>query len=150
MASTAPSPAARWRPLLLRLTVLAGAVGVGLLLQALLAERLAAITAHAEHDVVAARRELAFLMRGVALPVLALTMALGAALARSAHGALREERFPPAGSRLWGRGRQVLTGAPARRFARIGIGLGVALALCSLAAAGLLWWMTYVLLLCRA
>jgi hypothetical protein len=44
MAATAPSPAARWRPLLVRLGVLAGAVALGLVLQGVLADRLAAIS----------------------------------------------------------------------------------------------------------
>jgi hypothetical protein len=150
MDSTARPPAARSKALAVRLGIVAAAVALGLLLQEALSERLARIVREADQDVVAARRDLAFLMRAVFVPVLALTTATGLAISRSARRSLRESCFPPAGSRLWSHGSRVVTGEPARRLARIGIGLGLALALCSLAAGGLLWWITRVLLLCRA
>ena len=149
MATIAPPPGARWRPLAVRLGVVAGAVALGLALQGVLTARLEAIATLADRDVVAARRDLAFLMRVIALPVLALTAGLGAAIAFSCRRALAEGRFPPAGGRAWGRTAQAMTGLRAQRVARLGIGLGTALFVCSVAAGGLLWWMTYVLLLCR-
>jgi hypothetical protein len=150
MSTTAPPPGARWRPLAARLGVLAGAVALGLALQGVLTARLEAIAALTDSDVVAARRDLAFLMRAIALPVLALTAGLGMVIALSCRHALAEGRFPPTGARAWGRTARTMTGPPARRVARLGIGLGATLFVCSVAAGGLLWWMTYVLLLCRA
>lgn len=150
MESTAMPPRPRSRAILIRLAVVACAIAVGLQLQAVLSERLAEITARAEQDVVAARAELAFLMRAVFFPVLALTAAIGVILMRSARIALREGRFPPAKSRLWRADVRVVIGAPARQRARVALGLGLALVLCSLAAAGLVGWITRVLLLCRA
>ncbi len=149
MATIAPPPGARWRSLAARLGVLAGAAALGLVLQAVLTARLETIAALADSDVLAARRDLAFLMRVIALPVLALTAGLGVAIAHSCRRALAEGRFPPTGGRAWGRTAQVMTGSHALRVARLGIGLGAALFVCSVAAGGLLWWMTYVLLLCR-
>jgi len=150
MESTVTPPAARSKALAVRLGVAAVAVVLGLLLQAALSERLELIAGRAEQDVLAARRDLALLMRAVCLPVLALTIAIGFAITHSARRSLLESRFPPAGSRLFSHGHRVVTGEPARRMGRIGLGLGLALVLCSLGAAGLLWWITRVLLLCRA
>ncbi len=150
MASNEPPNVPRYRALALRLGILAAAVVLGLLLQRGLSERLAGIVARADEDVVGARRDLAVLMRIVMLPLLVLTTALGAAIASSARRALLESRFPPAGGRLWHRAGPVRTGEAARRRAGFALGLGIALVLASLAALGLVGWITHVLLLCRA
>lgn len=146
----APPIPPRSRAIIVRLGVVAAAIALGLALQEVLSERLEAIAIGAERDVVAARRELGMLMRAVCIPVLALTTAIGVSITHSARCALREARFPPTQGSLWNRGGRVLTGAAALRKAAIALCLGLALVLCSLSAAGLVWWITRVLLLCRA
>ena len=75
--------------------------------------------------------------------------ALGGWLAFASVRAHREERFPPSGRFGFGATR-TWAGAPARRVA-VALGLlAVALALCSIAAGGLLWVMGERLLACRA
>lgn len=150
MDSTTAPPAPRARSLVVWFGVVVAAVAVGLLLQEALAARLAEIAVRAEQDVVEARRELAVLMRAVFFPVLSLTTVIGAILIGSARSALREARIPPSESRLDRRAGTLLTGAPARRRAGLALGLGVALVVCSLSAAGLIQWITRTLLLCRA
>jgi hypothetical protein len=150
MVSPAPPLDRPWRPLAVRLLAVAGAVALGLALQQAVATRLAAIQALAETDVVAARRELALLLRVAAAALFAGVGGLGVAIVLSCRRARAEGRFPPSGALAFGRARRVVTGAPAQRLARIGIGLGAGLVVCSAAAGGLLWYMARVLLLCRA
>jgi len=148
-ASDPPLPSAR-RALAGRVLVIAGAIALGLVLQQLLAARLGAIAERAETDVLAARQDLALVFRIAAIALAAGIGGLGVAIVLSSRRALAEGRFPPSGGLAWGGARVPLTGPPAQRLARIGFALGVALALCSLAAGGLLWWMARTLLLCRA
>jgi hypothetical protein len=150
MAAPSPPLARSWRPLATRLLVVAGAVALGLALQQVLAARLAALQELAETDVLAARRELAFVFRAVAIGLFGLTGGLGIAIVLSCRRALAEGRFPPSGALAWGRARAVVTGPRAQRLAQTGLVLGALLVLCSAAGGGLLWWMARTLLLCRA
>jgi hypothetical protein len=150
MAASGPLLPSPRRALASRLLVVAGAVAVGLALQQALAARLGAIAELAETDVLAARRDLAVVFEVAAIALAAGIGGLGAAIALSCRRALAEGRFPPSGALAFGRARVPLTGPPAQRLARIGLALGAALALCSLAAGGLLWWLARTLLLCRA
>lgn len=133
----------------LRLLVLGSAIVVGLLLQQVVAARLAEIQTLAATDFVAARRELALLLQVVAGGALVLTAVAGVALALAGRRALALEVFPPPGAWSWGATRTV-TGPRARTFARIAIGLAVALVLCSLAGLGLVFYVVRVLIECRA
>jgi hypothetical protein len=81
--------------------------------------------------------------------VFGLTGALGVTVTLSCRRSLAREEFPPPGLWSWG-ARRVVTGAAARRLARIGMGLGITLALASAAGGGLLWYMAAVLRACRA
>jgi hypothetical protein len=148
-ASDAPLRSPR-RAIAGRLLAVAGAVAAGLALQQVVAARLEAIQALSETDVVAARAALARVFQVAAIGIAGGVGGLGVAIALSSRRALAEGRFPPTGALAFGRGRAPLSGPPALRLARIGVGLGAALALLSLAAGGMLWWMARVLLLCRA
>ncbi len=111
-----------------RLLVLAVAVALGLVLQKLLRERLDSIGLHSQRDMIAARAELAVLIRAVGLSVFGLTAALGAAIAASCRSPRSAERFP----------------------AGVGLALGLLLLAASLAGAGFVWYVGALLLACRA
>jgi hypothetical protein len=115
----------------LRLAVLVAAIAVGLLLQHLLALRLAALDDLARTDLLRARAELASLMQGIAVLVFGLTGGLGVGIVLSSR-------------------RRVVTAPAARRLAQIGIALGVLLVAASAAGGGLLWYMAAVVRACRA
>jgi hypothetical protein len=114
------------RPLLLRrLLVLAAAIAIGLVLQHGLRARLDAIAELSERDVVRARAELALVFRVVGTIVFGVTGALGVAIAASSRHAVTSR-------------------------ARLGLGLGIALLVASLAGLALIGYMAAVLLACRA
>jgi hypothetical protein len=133
----------------MRLLVLAGAVGAGLVLQQLLATRLEAIEALARDDVVAARAELAGLLRVVGALVFGATAAAGVSILLACRRALEAEQFPPPGPWSFGSVR-IATGPRARRLARVGMALAVALVGLSAAGGGLMWMLGARLLACRA
>lgn len=132
-----------------RLLVLAGAVALGLALQHVLRQRLDAIVAHSQQDMLAARAELATLIRVVGLGVFGLTGSLGAAMTNACRRPRLAERFPPPGILSIG-ARRVVTGPLAQSMTRVGLGLGIVLVAASLAGAALVWYMGAVLLACRA
>ena len=129
-----------------RLLLIAGAVALGLGLQHLLGVRLDAIVERSKVDMLAARAELAWLIRGVGAGVFGLTGALGAVMAHSCRSPRLAERFPPPGLMSFG-ARHVVTGPTARTLTSVGLGLGVVLLLASIAGAALVWYMGAVLLL---
>jgi len=131
------------------LLVCAGAVAVGLVLQAALDARLAEIVALGERDKLAARADLALVIRVVAGGACALTAALGLALAYACRRPSAADRFPPPGLFSLG-ARRALTGPRARTFTRIGLALGLALCAASLAGVGCAWYLAAVLEACRA
>jgi len=131
-----------------RLLVIAGAIAVGLALQQVLSERLAAILAHAEYDKVAARAELATLIRGTITAACGLTAALGLWIAIACRHAAEATAFPPPG--LFSIGARTVSGPRARTLTRIGFWLGGTLLVVSLAAIALAWYAGAVLLACRA
>lgn len=135
--------AGRW------LLVLAGAVVLGLVLQELLGAYLAQIVALAEHDKLAARAELARVIRGVIGGACALTATLGLALAYACRRPSAAECFPPPGLLSLG-ARHRLTGPRARTFTRIGLALGLALCATSIAGVGCAWYLAAVLEACRS
>ncbi len=108
-----------------RLLVLSGAVALGLLLQDVLRARLDGIAALAEDDMLAARAQLALVLRVVGTLVFGVTGALGLAIAHSSRQ-VRDARE------------------------RLGAGVGVALLLLSAAALALIWYLAAVLAACRA
>jgi hypothetical protein len=108
-----------------RLLVLSGAVALGLLLQDVLRARLDAIAVLAEDDMLAARAQLALVLRIVGALVFGVTGALGVAIALSSRR-VRDARE------------------------RLGAGVGVALLLLSAAALALIWYLAAVLAACRA
>jgi hypothetical protein len=132
-----------------RVLLLGGALGLGLVLQQLLSDRLAAIQALSRHDVVQARRELAFVLRAAAIGVFGWTGLVGVMMIACCRRAVAAGRFPPPGPWSWGAMR-VVTGARALTLARLGRALGYALVLCSLAGGSLTWYMAAQLLACRA
>jgi hypothetical protein len=134
---------------LARTLVLAGAVAAGLLLQRVVAARLAAIDALAAQDVIRARAELASLLEVGGSLLFGLTTATGLSILASARRALTGGRFPPPGIWSWGAAR-VVTGPRAAALARTGLVLGALLAACSLAGGGLVWYMASVLRACQA
>ncbi len=108
-----------------RLVILAGAVALGLVLQDLLRARLDAIAELAERDVLRARAELAFVFRAVGTLVFGVTGAVGAAIAWSSRHASDTR-------------------------ARLGVPLGIALLVLSLAGLALILYLAAVLAACRA
>ncbi len=132
-----------------RLVVIAVAIALGLVLQHFLSQRLDAIVEHSRRDMLAARAELALLIRAVGLAVFGLTGALGAAMAASCRNPRGAERFPPSGMMSIGAMR-VVTGPLARTMTGVGLALGLVLLGASLAGAALVWHMGAVLLACRA
>jgi len=110
MVSPAPPLARAWRPVALRLLVVAGAIALGLALQQVVTARLAAIQELSQTDVIAARRELAFVFRVAAVALVGGIGGLGVAIAHSCRRARAEGRFPPSGTLAFGRARNVVTG----------------------------------------
>jgi hypothetical protein len=137
------------RAVAMRLLAVTGAIGVGLGLQQLLASRLEAIEALARDDVIAARAELAGLLRVVAVLVFGATAGVGVSMLLACRRALETERFPPPGAWSYGAVR-IATGPRARRLARLGTALAVALVGLSAACGGLMWILGARLLACRA
>jgi hypothetical protein len=128
---------------------LAGAIGVGLALQHLLARRLGELDALARTDVLRARAELATLLQVIAVAVFGLTGAVGVSVIVSCRRAAALQSFPPPGVWSWGT-RRVVSGPAARRLARLGVALGALLFAASAAGGGLLWYMAAVVRACRA
>jgi hypothetical protein len=149
MDDAGAKPERSWRDLAPRLLVLGGAVALGLALQHALGGRLAAIEALAAQDVVAARGELALVLRVVGGLVFGTTTAVGVAMIASSRRALSAGVFPAPGIWSWGAKRRV-EGPRARTLARLSIGLAAALIACSLAALALVLTMAQQLLACRA
>jgi hypothetical protein len=149
MEEVRAKPERRWRDLAPRLLVLGGAVALGLALQHALGGRLAAIQALAAQDVIAARRELALVLRVVGGLVFGTTTAVGVAMIASSRRALSAGVFPAPGVWSWGARRRVV-GPRARTLARLSIGLAACLIACSLAALALVLGMAAQLLACRA
>jgi len=85
----------------------------------------------------------------MAVAVFGLTAAVGVGVVAACRRAAALEIFPPPGIWSWGT-RRVVTGPAARRFARVGIGLGAVLVAASLAGGGLLWYAGAVVRACRA
>lgn len=131
-----------------RLLLIAGAVVIGLLLQQVLSARMEAILAHAEHDKVAARAELAALIRGTITGACGLTAALGVWIAGACRAPSAATVFPPPG--LLSIAARPVTGPRARSLTRVGFWLGCTLIVASLAAIALAWYAGAVLLACRA
>jgi hypothetical protein len=132
-----------------RALVLAAAIALGLALEQALSARLTEIQVLAKNDVIRARAELASLLRVGGVGFFGLIGALGVALIAAARRAIREERFPPPGMLSWGATR-VFTGPLGRRIALTSLALAVALVVCSLAGAALVWHMAAVLVACKA
>jgi hypothetical protein len=145
-AARAPRTPREW---VLRVLVAAGAVALGLVLEHALSARLAAIETLSRHDVLRARAELAFVLRGVAAGLFGLTTALGVLLMGASRRALAMGCFPPPGRWSWS-GSRVVTGPRALRLARVSLALAGALVACSLAGGSLLWYLAARLLACRA
>ena len=131
-----------------RLLVIAGAIAAGLFLQQLLGERLAEIAAHAQRDKIAARAELATLIRGTIGTACGLTAALGLWIAIACRDPSAATAFPPPG--LVSIAARTVSGPRARTLTRIGFWLGGTLLVASLAAVALAWYAGAVLLACRA
>lgn len=148
-SSTLPLPSEPRRTTWQLVALLSGAVVVGLLLNHLVQDHLAALQGLATTDPIAARRQLATEFRLGGLGLFASTGALGASLIAAGRRARRDERFPPAGIWSWG-ARRTLTGAAARHAGVAGAVLGAALLVCSLAGAALSWKIGTSLLACRA
>jgi hypothetical protein len=137
------------RSLAVRLAVLALAVAVGLALQHVLSEYLERIQTLSQTNMLEARAALARVFELAAVAVFGLTGMIGVLVTLSSRRSLALERFPAPGPLSWGT-RRVFTGPPARKLARVGIGLGITLVLASAAGAGLMWYMAAVLRACRA
>jgi hypothetical protein len=149
MATATPPGPRSARFLGSRFVVLAAAVGLGLALQSVVARRLSEITALAETDVLAARAQLAALLRVGGALLFGLTGAIGVSIAVSSRRAIAAGRFPAPGLWSWG-ARVVATGPAAVRMARVGLVLGAVVAVLSGVAAALVWYIAAVLLACRA
>jgi hypothetical protein len=149
MVEAGTKPERRWREIAPRLVAVGAAVALGLALERALGGRLAAIEALAAQDVVAARGELALVLRVVGGLVFGMTTAVGVAMVASSRKALSLGVFPAPGIWSWGAKRR-LEGPRARTLARLSIGLAAALIACSLAALALVLYMAQVLLACRA
>jgi hypothetical protein len=134
---------------LARVLVLAAALGLGLLLQRVVAERLAAIQTLAERDVVQARAELAALLRIGGTLLFGLTGVTGLSIVASSRRAIAAMRFPPPGIWSWDATR-IVSGPRTTMLGRVGVVLGAVLLACSLAGGGLTWYMAAVLLACKA
>jgi hypothetical protein len=132
-----------------RAAVLAGALALGLLLQRVVAARLAEIDALAAQDVIRARAEFASLLRIGGALLFGFTSATGLAIAASSRRALATGRFPPPGIWSWGAVR-VVSGPRVALLAKGSLVLGVLLIACSLAGGGLVWHMAAVLEACQA
>ncbi len=110
------------RARIVRLLVLAGAIAAGILLQGLLRARLDAIQELSTRDMLAARAELAVVLRVVGTAVFGVTTALGIAIALSSRKAQR----------------------------RLGLPVGISVAALSIAGLALCWYAAAVLAACRA
>ncbi len=125
MATPQLAPSPKRALIARRVLVLALAVALGLVLHELLRQRLDAIARLAERDLLAARAELALVLRVVGTLVLGVTGALGVTIAYQ----MRRMRS-------------------ARE--RFGAGLGVALFVLSAVALAMFWYAAAVLAACRA
>ena len=132
-----------------RLLVMAGAVVLGLWLQQVLGARLATIQEHAAHDVVAARGELASLLRIVGGLVFGGTALVGVAMTLASRRALAAGAFPPPGLWSWGSTRTV-TGPRARTLARVWLLLAILVTVLSVTGLGLVFHAARMLLSCKA
>lgn len=148
MTTAAPvTPAGRYW--LARLTVLALAIGLGLLLQRVVGARLEEIQALSAENVIRARYELASFLRVGGSALFGFTAATGLAIALSARRALAAGMFPPPGVWSWGAAR-VATGPRAATLARASLVLGALLVALSAAGGGLIWHAASVLVSCQA
>ena len=141
-----PMGARHWVP---RLAVLAAAVALGLLLQRVVAARLAEIQALSAENVIRARMELASLLRVGSVLLFGFTGATGLVIVASSRRALAVGRYPPPGVWSWG-ATHVYTGPRALTLARASLVLGALLIACSATAGGLVWYVAATLLACRA
>jgi hypothetical protein len=138
-----------WRYWSSRLVVMVGAIAIGLALQEALGTWLASIQALAERDVIAARAELAFLLRVVGGGVFAMTGIVGVAMSVASRRAFLAGVFPPPG--VWSLGsRNRIVGPRAQMLARVWLGLAAVVTVLSLAGLGLVLYMAEVLLACKA
>lgn len=149
MAASAPTATVPARWLWIRVGVIVGAVLVGLCLNYALQGHLATLAMLARTDPIAARAELAREVRSGGLAIFATVGALGLALVAASRRAIRDEIFPPPGAWSWGAIRTV-TGASARRIARVTLVLAIVLVLAALAGGWVSWEMGTRLLACRA
>ncbi len=136
---------------LVRQRVLALFIGLalGAVSYVAMAHYLESLQTLALHDKLAARAKLATLVRAMALTIFPLTGGIGLAIANTCRRSFAIDRFPPPGSRVFQTSRS-FTGIAARRVAFAMLVLGIALVLCSVAAAALSWVMADRLLACRA
>ena len=125
MATPELAPSPKRALLARRFLVLSGAVALGLVLQDLLRAHLDGIAVLAERDMLAARAELALVLRVVGTLVLGMTGSLGVAITLRSRG-MRDLRE------------------------RIGVGLGTALFVLSAVALAMFWYLAAVLAACRA
>ena len=132
-----------------RIAVIALAIALGLLLQRVVAARLAEIQALSAESVIRARYELASFLRVGGSVLFGFTAATGLAIVASARRALSVGRFPPPGMWSWGAAR-VETGPRAVTLARVSLVLGALLVACSAAGGGLIWYAASVLVSCQA
>jgi hypothetical protein len=141
---------ARWRVLRLLAGVAAG-LAIGFALEHFVASRLVELdrAAHQSYEArLAARAEAANLLDLVAVGLFGSTAGLGVAIVLSGRRSLALQEFPPPGAWSWG-GRRKLSGPRALAFAKVSIGLGVALVLTSAAGGGLVWYMAAVVRACK-
>jgi hypothetical protein len=132
-----------------RLLVLAGALALGGVAYVAMGHYLESLQALAQYDKLAARAKLATLIRAMALGLFPMTGAIGVVIVNTCRQSFAAGRFPPPGSRVFPAARS-FTGVAARRLAFAMLVLGIALVLCSVAAAALSWVMADQLLACRA
>ncbi len=132
-----------------RVGIVVAAVAIGLVLNHVLQRHLATLQTLAQTDPIAARAQLALEMRIGGLALFAVTAALGLSIVLASRRTLQILEFPPPGIWSWGAARRV-SGPAARPLGWVGIALGAALVVCSVAGGALSWEMGTRLLACRA
>ena len=146
------APAERPPPRLglpLRIAVVIGAIGLGLVAQQLLLTYLWQIEELSETDLLGARAALARVLEVGSVLLFGLTGSLGVTLLVTLRRGLLLDRFPV--SDLWSFGsRRSPSGPGSRTRMRVGIALAIALILASCAGGALTWYIAAVLRACRA
>ena len=132
-----------------RLLIMLGAAALGLVLNRFVQQHLATLETMARSDPLTARAQLAGEVRAGGVALFVVTAALGVAVTAASTRSRRLLRFPPPGMWSWGVARTV-SGPAARRYAGLGIALGIALIACSLVGGALAWETGTRLLACRA